>query len=66
MVATGQLALPGTDAAVRADVATFLDRAAALGLALGRTPVSAMLRDHGDELLAGVPASASATRSPTP
>ena len=56
MVATEQLSLGDTDAAGRADVATFLDRAAGLGLALGRTPVSAMVRDHGDRLLAGVPA----------
>jgi hypothetical protein len=37
-------------------VATFLRRAAGLGLAVGRTPVTAMVRDHGDQLLAGVPA----------
>ena len=60
MVATEQLSLGDTDAAGRADVATFLDRAAGLGLALGRTPVSAMVRDHGDRLLAGVPAHACA------
>jgi hypothetical protein len=55
-VGTGSLPLPGTDDAVREHTATVLDRAAALDLQLGRTSVSAMLRDHGDELLDGIPA----------
>jgi hypothetical protein len=54
-VATGGLPLPGADDAVRQHTATLLDRAAALDLHLGRTSVSAMLRDHGDDLFDGVP-----------
>ena len=55
-VATGRLTLPGTDGTVRRHTAAVLDRAAALDLQLGRTPVSAMLREHGSALLDGIPA----------
>jgi len=54
-VSAGTISLPGTADAVRDQAATVLDRAAALGLSLGRVSVSAMLRDHGDALLDGVP-----------
>lgn len=54
-VSTGAIPLPDTADDVRDQTATVLDRVAALGLSLGRTPVSAMLRDHGDALLDGVP-----------
>jgi peptidoglycan hydrolase-like protein with peptidoglycan-binding domain len=56
LVAAGQLPLSDADDGVQVGVATFLDRAAGLGLSLGRDSVSAMLREHGDRLLAGVPA----------
>ncbi|TNH27809.1 hypothetical protein FHG89_17030 [Micromonospora orduensis] len=55
-VATGSLPLPGADDAIREHTATVLDRAAALGLQLGRVSVTAMLTDHGEELLDGIPA----------
>ena len=54
-VSTGAIPLPGTADDVRDHTATVLDRVAALGLSLGRISVSAMLRDHGDALLDGVP-----------
>jgi hypothetical protein len=54
-VSAGTIPLPGTADDVRDHAATVLDRAAALGLSLGRVSVSAMLRDHGDALLDGVP-----------
>jgi hypothetical protein len=55
-VSTGTIPLPDTGDAERDHTATVLDRAAALGLRLGRVSVSAMLREHGDVLLDGVPA----------
>jgi ABC toxin N-terminal region/Neuraminidase-like domain/Salmonella virulence plasmid 28.1kDa A protein len=54
-VGTGRLPLPDADDTTREHTATVLDRAAALDLNLGRAAVSAMLREHGDELLDGVP-----------
>jgi len=54
-VSAGAIPLPGTEDDIRDHTATVLDRAAALGLSLGRVSVSAMLRDHGDALLDGVP-----------
>ncbi|MEU4419671.1 neuraminidase-like domain-containing protein [Actinoplanes sp. NPDC024001] len=55
-VATGRLTLADVDDTVRHHTATVLDRAAALDLQLGRTPVSAMLHEHGTALLDGIPA----------
>ena len=54
-VSAGTIPLPGTEDAVRDHTATVLDRVAELGLSLGRTSVSAMLRNHSDVLLDGVP-----------
>ena len=54
-MSAGTIPLPGTADDVRDHAATVLDRAAALGLSLGRVSVSALLRDHGDALLDGVP-----------
>ena len=53
MVRTNAVSLPGTPSPARKHVATFLDRAAAAGFALGRSRVSAM--HEKKELLAGVP-----------
>jgi hypothetical protein len=52
---TQVLPLPGGDERLAAEMATLLDKAATAGYRVGATPLNRFLREHGEQILAGLP-----------
>jgi hypothetical protein len=59
-IKSGQLPLPGGDELLVAEVARMLDNAAAAGYRMGATPLNRFLREHGEQIFAGLPESRAA------
>jgi peptidoglycan hydrolase-like protein with peptidoglycan-binding domain len=55
LVAHDEMRLGDRHAHLKDDVTTVLSRASAIGYSIGRTPVTALVREHGDEIFADLP-----------